>query len=76
MEWTTIYVSSVTNAMRGKRVLERQGYTVYMQRSAATKADNGCGYVLLVRERGGQAVERLRAAGVRVVRSEGGGGPR
>ena len=49
MEWTTIYVSSVTNAMRGKAVLERQGFLVYMQRSSGTKETDGCGYQLLVK---------------------------
>ncbi len=75
MEWTTIYVSSVTNAMRGKRMLEKQGYAVQMQRAANVTEDAGCGYSLLVRG-GAQAAEQLRRAGIRVLRVTGGGVPR
>ncbi len=75
MEWTTIYVSSVTNAMHGKRVLEKQGYTVHIQRAANVSEDAGCGYSLLVRG-GTDAVEQLRRAGIRILRVAGGGAPR
>ena len=76
MEWTTIYVSSVTNAMRGKRLLEGQGYTVHMQRASHTNDNNGCGYSLLVRGNGRQAEEQLRQSGIRVLRTGSGGAPR
>lgn len=75
MEWTTLYISSVTNAMRGKRLLEKQGYTVHLQRAANVTEDNGCGYSLLVRGPGSPA-EELRRAGIRVMRVTGGGAPR
>lgn len=75
MEWTTIYVSSVTSAMRGKRVLEKQGYTVHLQRAAHVAEDDGCGYSLLVRG-GAAAAEELRRAGIRVLRVADGGVPR
>ena len=65
MQWTTVTVSSVTNAMRGKRLLEGLGYKVYIQRSHA-QTDSGCGYSLLVR--GGDAAEHLRKAGIRVLK--------
>lgn len=48
MKWTTINVSSVTNAMRGKSVLERNGITAHIQRAADARDNNGCGYRLLV----------------------------
>lgn len=75
MEWTTLYVSSVTNAMRGKRLLERKGYTVYMQRSSHIAENNGCGYSLLVGGNGTKAAEQLRRAGIRILRTAGGGVP-
>lgn len=75
MEWTTIYVGSVTQAMRGKRVLESRGYTVHIQRAASVTADEGCGYSLLVRGSGSPA-EALRRAGIRVVRTADGSGRR
>ena len=65
MQWTTVTVSSVTNAMRGKRVLEGLGYQVHIQRSHA-QTDSGCGYSLLVKGQG--AAEQLRKAGIRVLR--------
>lgn len=74
MEWTTIYVSSVTNAMRGKRLLENQGYTVHIQRSSHVTEDAGCGYSLLVRG-GDRAAQLLQRAGIRVLRTAGGGAP-
>lgn len=75
MEWITIYVSSVTNAMRGKQLLERQGYTVHMQRSSLIQEENGCGYSLLVRG-GASAADILKRGGIRVVRVVGGGAGR
>ncbi len=72
MNWTTISISSVTNATRGKRVLEKQGYTAYMQRTAN---EEGCGYQLIVGGDGATAAELLRRAGVRVLRVDSGGAP-
>lgn len=66
MEWTTIPVSSVTNAMRGKTLLEKRGYTVQIQRSSNTQDNNGCGYQLLVRGNALQAREILKQAGIRI----------
>ena len=73
MEWTTIYVSSVTNAMRGKRLLEQHGYAVHIQRSSHVQENNGCGYSLLVR--GNDAPKLLSQAGIRILRVVGGGAP-
>ena len=73
MEWTTIFVSSVTNAMRGKAVLERQGFTVYMQRTSRISDTDGCGYQLLVKGNGNRAIEHLKQARIRVLRFETGG---
>lgn len=63
-----IHVSSITNAMRGKRLLEQQGIRAYIHRSSNPPQGDGCGYSLLVTERVGQAGEVLRRGGVRVVR--------
>ena len=72
MAWTTIYVSSVTNAMRGKRLLEGQGYTVQLQRSSQLREPEGCGYSLLVRSQGDRAAALLAQHGIRVLRVDGG----
>ncbi len=63
-----IHVGSITNAMRGKRLLEQQGIRAYVHRSSGPVAGDGCGYSLLVTERVGQAERILRGSGVRVVR--------
>lgn len=69
MEWTTFNVSSVTNAMRGKTLLERQGFTVRIQRAFHAEDNNGCGYRLQVGGNGAQAQTILEKAGLRVKRS-------
>lgn len=73
MEWTTVYISSVTNAMRGKTLLERQGFTVHMQRSSHAKETDGCGYSLLVRGEAKPITALLSKAGIRILRTEHGG---
>ena len=66
MEQTTIPVRSITNAMRGKALLERRGFTVYIQRAFRNEDTNGCGYSLLVNGNGEQALKILESAGLRV----------
>lgn len=73
MEWTTLYVSSITNAMRGKTLLEKQGMTVHMQRAANPQEAHGCGYSLLVRGNSEQAQSLLKHAGIRLVGIANGG---
>ncbi len=73
MEWTTVYISSVTNAMRGKTLLERQGYTVHMRRSSSIRENDGCGYYLQVRGEVQPVTALLSKAGIRILRTEHGG---
>ena len=65
IQQTTIAVSSVTNAMRGKELLMRNGFTVQIQRFFHINDHNGCGYQLLVQGDGRRAKELLKAAGLR-----------
>lgn len=74
MEWTTLYVSSVTHAMRGRKLLEQQGITVVMKRSFNNNENNGCGYSLSVNGNAKNAEQLLQKAGIRVLRVEHGGG--
>ena len=63
MEWI-LHVSSITNAMRGKSVLERNGFTAYVQRAVDAQGNNGDG---------DKAEQLLKNAGIRVRgRREGG----
>ena len=66
MAWTTINVGSVTNAMRGKAILERQGYTVQMQRTYSSDDNNGCGYRLVIKGDASFAEKLLQKNGVRM----------
>ena len=63
-----IHVGSITNAMRGKKLLEKQGIRSYVHRSSNPSQGDGCGYSLLVTDKAGQAERILRGGGVRVVR--------
>jgi len=63
-----IHVGSITNAMRGKQLLERQGIRTYLHRAVNRAEGDGCGYSLLVTGDGGAAEKILRGGGVRVVR--------
>ena len=63
-----IHVSSVTNAMRGKQLLEEQGIRAYLHRSFQPSAGDGCGYSLLVTGDVKRAEQILHQRGVRVIR--------
>ena len=71
MYLTIIGVGSVTNAMRGKDLLEKKGIRAYIQRK--TEVENGCGYRLTVYDHGERAVALLRQAGIRVNTVQAGG---
>ena len=60
-------VSSITNAMRGKNLLERNGIHGYINRTVDEEGNNGCGYSLLVTGDTVRAESLLRAAGVRIL---------
>ena len=63
-----IHVGSVTNAMRGKHLLEEQGFRVYLHRTSHPTEGDGCGYSLLVTDGVKRAEQILRQRGVRVIR--------
>ena len=63
-----IHVGSVTNAMRGKRLLEEQGMRAFLHRSSLPSDGDGCGYSLLVTGSVHAAVQILQKQGVRIIR--------
>ncbi len=63
-----ILVGSITNAMRGRRVLESEGIRAYVHRDTHPSETDGCGYSLLVTQRVDYAVQLLKEKGVRVLR--------
>ena len=68
MENHYIFVGSITNAMRGKQLLERQGIRAYLHRSTTNSSIDGCGYSLLVTENVVRVEQILKNSGVRVIR--------
>ena len=63
-----IHVGSVTNAMRGKHLLEEQGILSYLHRASHPATGDGCGYSLLVTDGVKRAEQILRQRGIRVIR--------
>mgnify|MGYP003295475510 CR=1 FL=1 len=63
-----ILVGSITNAMRGRRLLEAEGIRAYMHRDTKASEGDGCGFSLLVTEQVERAVRILKERGVRVIR--------
>lgn len=59
-------VSSVTNAMRGKKLLEQNGIHGYINRTVDEEGSNGCGYSLLVSGDVERAEKLLTGAGIRI----------
>lgn len=62
------HVGSITNAMRGKKILENNGIRAYVHRSSNPSQGDGCGYSLLVTGQEQRAEKLLRGQGVRIVR--------
>ena len=58
-------VSSVTNAMRGKNLLEKNGMHSYIHRTVDEEGNNGCGYSITT-DQGERAEPLLTAAGIRI----------
>lgn len=63
-----IHVGSITNAMRGKRVLEAVGVRAYLHRANHMEENDGCGYRLLVSADPQKVVGVLKEKGIRVIR--------
>ena len=73
METTVFYVSSVTNAMRGRNILQYNGMTAKIDRAPTTEENSGCGYRLTVRGDRETARRLLGEAGIRIRRTVNGG---
>lgn len=63
-----VYVGSITNAMRGKKLLEEQGIRSFLHRASPSAEGDGCGYSLLITTSVERAVSVLEKRGVRVIR--------
>lgn len=63
-----LHVGSITNAMRGKKLLEAKGIRSILQKSSNKEKGDGCGYSLLITDDVGQATAILQQGGVKVRR--------
>ncbi len=71
----TVYsVGSLSNAMQGKRLLEKHGVRAYIRRLEAD-AQNGCGYALLVLHDSPDVMRMLKASSIPVLKTQGRDGP-
>ena len=63
---TDLYVSSVTYAMRGQKILLSHGIRAKIKRNINKSNNSGCGYVLSVSSKdSARAAEILNAEGIR-----------
>lgn len=61
-----IKVGSVTYAMKGRDLLQKNGYKAYLTRNPHPEDDEGCGYVIYVNNMDKRCVEILKRNGIAV----------
>lgn len=66
-----LVVKSVTNAMKGQKILESNGINSYVQRNTSSRLSQGCGYALKVYGNPTTASALLSAAGIKVSEIQG-----
>lgn len=62
-----VKVSSVTNATRGRKILENNGFYARIKRSSDIGPKDGCGYSIYFKGNKEKGVELLRNSGIRIV---------
>ncbi len=61
-----IKVGSVTYAMKGRDLLQKQGYKAYLTRNPNPLDDEGCGYVIYVNNIDNKVFNILKRNGIQV----------
>ena len=61
-----IKVGSVTYAMKGRDLLQRNGYKAYLTRNPHPQEDEGCGYVIYVNNIDKRCFDILKRNGIKV----------
>ncbi len=61
-----IKVGSVTYAMKGRDLLQKNGYKAYLTRNPHPEEDEGCGYVIYVMNPDKKCFELLKRNNVKV----------
>lgn len=61
-----IKVGSVTYAMKGRDLLQKNGYKAYLTRNPHPEEDEGCGYVIYVNNMDKRCFEILSRNGIKI----------
>lgn len=62
-----IKVGSLTYAMKGRDLLQKNGYKAYLTRNPHPEADEGCGYVIYVSNIDKRCFSVLKSNGIKVL---------
>ena len=62
-----IKVGSVTYAMKGRDLLQKNGYKAYLTRDPHPVDDEGCGYVIYVNNIDKRCFDILKRGGIKIV---------
>lgn len=66
MQKKGLKVGSVTLAIKGRELLQRNGYKAYLARNPYPVKGEGCGYLIYTEGNTERAIEILRNNGIRV----------
>ncbi len=61
-----IKVASVTYAMKGRDLLQKNGYKAYLTRNPSPEENEGCGYVIYVNDIDKRCFSLLNKNGIKV----------
>ncbi len=61
-----IKVGSMTYAMKGRDLLQKNGYKAYLTRNPHPDADEGCGYVIYVNNMDRRCYEILKRNNIKI----------
>lgn len=62
-----IKVASVTYAMKGRDLLQKNGYKAYLTRNPSPEENEGCGYVIYVNDIDKRCFSLLNKNGIKVL---------
>ena len=62
-----IKVGSLTYAMKGRDLLQKNGYKAYLTRNPQPEEDEGCGYVIYVSDIDRHCFSVLKSNGIKVL---------
>ena len=61
-----IKVGSLTYAMKGRDLLQKNSYKAYLTRNPNPEAEEGCGYVIYVSNIDNRCFSVLKSAGIKI----------